>query len=81
MKRSAMMTGLLILLGAGVLLQGSASSGGWVAGATYPAGPQIVCDVPLAEWGELIKGSPYQHIFEIKNPGDQVLIIQKVNGT
>ncbi|MDE0959886.1 MAG: hypothetical protein OSB09_03820 [Planctomycetota bacterium] len=77
------MTALLILFGSGaVLLQGSGHSGGVSRGSpAVPAGPQITCDEPLAEWGDLIKGSPFQHVFEIKNPGDQVLIIQKVNGT
>lgn len=46
-----------------------------------PGVPKIRCDEALAEWGDLIKGTPFEHTFQIHNDGDAVLIIQKVNGT
>ena len=46
-----------------------------------PGVPKIRCDESLAEWGDLIKGTPFEHTFQIHNDGDEVLIIQKVNGT
>ncbi|OUU23063.1 MAG: hypothetical protein CBC13_06550 [Planctomycetia bacterium TMED53] len=46
-----------------------------------PGSPKIECDEPLVEWGELIKETPFTHDFEIRNTGDEVLIIKKVNGT
>ena len=85
------MTALLLLLGAGIFLRGDFSlAGNGLAGNSLAGNslagnstgtPKIVCDEPLVEWGELIKGSPFHHTFQIKNEGDAVLIIQKVNGT
>ncbi len=67
---------LLLVVAAGAFLQGNTG----LASRT-PGTPKIVCDAPTAEWGDLIKGDPYEHVFQIKNTGDEVLIIQKVNGT
>lgn len=77
------MTALLLLLGAGIFLRGDSSlAGNSLAENSAGTGtPKIVCDEPIVEWGELIKGSPFHHTFQIKNEGDAVLIIQKVNGT
>jgi len=72
---------LVLLVGVGAV----ASAGSVLpvtAGASgAPGVPKIVCDEPLAEWGDLIKGTPFEHTFQIRNDGDAVLIIQKVNGT
>ena len=46
-----------------------------------PGVPKIRCDEALVEWGDLIKGTPFEHTFQIHNDGNAVLIIQKVNGT
>ena len=95
-RRGVSLTALLLLLGAGVFLRGDFSlAGNGLAGNSLAGNslagnslagnstgtPKIVCDEPLVEWGELIKGSPFHHTFQIKNEGDAVLIIQKVNGT
>jgi hypothetical protein len=75
------LTALLLLLGAGISLRGDFSLAGNSLAGNSTGTPKIVCDEPLVEWGELIKGSPFHHTFQIKNEGDAVLIIQKVNGT
>jgi len=90
-RRGVSLAALVLLLGAGVFLRGDSSlAGNSLAGnslatnslATHSVGtPKIVCEEPLVEWGDLIKGSPFHHTFQIKNEGDAVLIIQKVNGT
>lgn len=85
-RRGVSLTALLLLLGAGISLRGDFSLAGNSLAENSLAGnstgtPKIVCDEPLVEWGELIKGSPFHHTFQIKNEGDAVLIIQKVNGT
>ena len=43
--------------------------------------PLLSCEVSTQNFGELIKGTPYEHVFRIKNLGDATLKITKVNGT
>ncbi len=71
---------LMALLAAGLIpwLGWDVSSGR--VEAQVPGAPRIECDQPLVEWGELIKETPFTHDFEIRNTGDEVLIIKKVNG-
>ncbi|MEE2857790.1 MAG: hypothetical protein VX949_10395 [Planctomycetota bacterium] len=80
-RRGVSLAALVLLLGAGVFLRGDSSLAGNSLATNSVGTPKIVCEEPLVEWGDLIKGSPFQHTFQIKNEGDAVLIIQKVNGT
>ncbi|RUA08265.1 MAG: hypothetical protein DSY81_09910 [Bacillota bacterium] len=80
-RRGVSLTAFLLLLGAGIFLRGDSSLAGNSLAGHGSGTPKIVCEEPIVEWGELIKGSPFHHTFQIKNEGDAVLIIQKVNGT
>ncbi len=71
----------LLLLGMGALVSSSSFSSKDLEASYAPGGPQISCEETTASWGELIKGTPFEHTFKIHNNGDEVLIIQKVNGT
>ena len=72
---------LLVLLALGFFPWLSSESSLSRANGQVPGSPRIECDQPLVEWGELIKETPFTHEFEIRNTGDEVLIIKKVNGT
>ena len=43
--------------------------------------PKLSCEISTQNFGELIKGVPYEHTFLIRNLGDATLKITKVNGT
>ena len=72
---------LILLLALGLIPWLSTGSQFGSAIGQVPGSPRIECDEPLVEWGELIKETPFTHDFEIRNTGDEVLIIKKVNGT
>jgi len=71
----------LLLVGTGTLLSTGAIPSQLLPAAAAPGVPKISCEEDTAEWGDLIKGTPFEHTFQIRNTGDEVLIIQKVNGT
>lgn len=50
-------------------------------GSTEDGTPVLSCEVNTQSFGDLIKGTPYEHVFQIKNLGDATLKITKVNGT
>ena len=72
---------LVLLVGVGTVASAGSVLPVTAGASSAPGVPKIVCDEPLAEWGDLIKGTPFEHTFQIRNDGDAVLIIQKVNGT
>jgi len=72
---------LILLLALGLIPWLSVRDSGAATHSQVPGSPRIECDEPLVEWGELIKETPFTHDFEIRNTGDEVLIIKKVNGT
>ena len=72
---------LVLLLALGLIPWLSIESIGGTANGQVPGSPRIECDEPLVEWGDLIKETPFTHDFQIRNTGDEVLIIKKVNGT
>lgn len=71
----------LVLLGSTTMLSMGAMGSQGLEAARATGTPKISCEEATAEWGDLIKGTPFEHTFQIRNDGDAVLIIQKVNGT
>ena len=72
---------LVLLVAVGTVASAGSVSPVDPGASSAPGVPKISCDETLAEWGDLIKGTPFEHTFQIRNDGDAVLIIQKVNGT
>ena len=72
---------LLLLVGTGAILSTGAMPSQGLAAERATGTPKISCEEATVEWGDLIKGTPFEHTFQIRNDGDEVLIIQKVNGT
>lgn len=46
--------------------------------ATALAQPSIVFDEETRDFGKIIAGSPIEHVFEVRNGGDQDLIITRL---
>ena len=62
-----------VLAAVGVLLLIAAA-----VAAGEPQGPRISVAEPRYDFGEVAAGVMLEHVFEIKNTGDEVLVIRKI---
>lgn len=45
------------------------------------AGPQLIVDQPTVDLGKILQGNRVEHVYSLRNNGDQVLVIQKVRSS
>lgn len=43
--------------------------------------PRIAAEESTKDWGEILKGSKFEHTFQIRNDGDVPLLIENVKTT
>lgn len=74
MRMSFDRTGLLVLVMAAVAFSGSLSAG-------ERQGPRITVNDARHDFGMVDQGTQPEHIFEIKNTGDEMLVIRRLDPT